>query len=74
MGHGSIDVTHDVYGHLLPGNEDEAARLTDEYLTAQQERAEDQAATRAAQLCLWDSRNARNGQGEGAYGCLLVPG
>ena len=27
MGHASIQVTFDLYGHLLPGNEDEAAGL-----------------------------------------------
>jgi len=44
MGHSSVTVTHDRYGHLMPGNEDEAAALLDAYL----ERADTQA--RAAQL------------------------
>jgi integrase len=32
MGHSSITVTLDRYGHLMPGNEDEAATMLDEYL------------------------------------------
>ena len=31
MGHASITVTIDRYGHLLPGGEAEAAALLDEY-------------------------------------------
>lgn len=44
MGHAGISVTIDRYGHLMPGNEDEAAALLDAYL----ERAD--AAARGAQL------------------------
>jgi hypothetical protein len=32
MGHSSIAVTFDLYGHLFPGNEAEAAELLDSYL------------------------------------------
>jgi excisionase family DNA binding protein len=32
MGHSTIQVTFDLYGHLLPGNEAEAAALLDAYL------------------------------------------
>jgi hypothetical protein len=32
MGHSSITLTLDRYGHLFPGNEDEAAGLLDAYL------------------------------------------
>jgi integrase len=32
MGHSSIKVTIDLYGHLMPGNEQEAAALLDAYL------------------------------------------
>jgi integrase len=32
MGHSSVTITLDRYGHLLPGNEDEAAQLFDTYL------------------------------------------
>ena len=32
MGHGSIAITFDRYGHLMPGNEAEAAALVDDYL------------------------------------------
>ena len=34
MGHSSIQVTFDKYGHLMPGNEAEAATLLDGYLEA----------------------------------------
>lgn len=34
MGHSSIQVTYDRYGHLFPGNEEEAAGLLDGYLAA----------------------------------------
>jgi integrase len=33
MGHSSIQITYDRYGHLMPGNEEEAAGLLDAYLT-----------------------------------------
>ena len=32
LGHSSIGITYDRYGHLMPGNEDEAAGLLAEYL------------------------------------------
>ncbi len=32
MGHSSITITLDRYGHLFPGNENEAAALLDAYL------------------------------------------
>jgi hypothetical protein len=32
MGHSSITITLDRYGHLMPGNETEAAELLDAYL------------------------------------------
>lgn len=35
MGHSSITITLDRYGHLMPGSEDEAAGLLDAYLEAQ---------------------------------------
>lgn len=31
-GHASIETTYDLYGHLMPGNEEEAAALLDAYL------------------------------------------
>ncbi len=37
MGHSSIKVTFDLYGHLMPGTEAEAAALSDSYLGAQME-------------------------------------
>lgn len=35
MGHASITITMDRYGHLMPGNEAEAAGLLDSYLNGQ---------------------------------------
>ena len=32
MGHASVTITYDRYGHLMPGNEGEAAALLDVYL------------------------------------------
>jgi hypothetical protein len=40
MGHAKIGITLDRYGHLMPGSEEEAAGLPDDYLAAQRERAE----------------------------------
>jgi integrase len=34
MGHSSVAITLDRYGHLMPGSEAEAAGLLDRYLTA----------------------------------------
>jgi integrase len=33
MGHSSVTITYDRYGHLMPGSESEAAELLDEYLS-----------------------------------------
>ncbi len=54
-GHASVTITFDRYGHLLPGNEDEAASRLDAYL----ERADTQA--RLAQL---DGRSDEQGPTE----------
>jgi hypothetical protein len=35
MGHANIAITFDLYGHLFPGNEAEAADLLDAYLARQ---------------------------------------
>ena len=32
LGHSSVTITYDRYGHLMPGNEDEPAALLDAYL------------------------------------------
>jgi integrase len=32
LGHASIQTTFDLYGHLMPGNENEAVALVDAYL------------------------------------------
>jgi len=32
MGHSTISMTLDRYGHLMPGNEDEAAGMLERYL------------------------------------------
>lgn len=39
MGHASVTITYDRYGHLMPGNEDEAAALLDAYLERANSRA-----------------------------------
>lgn len=39
MGHASVTTTYDRYGHLMPGNEDEAAALLDAYLERANTRA-----------------------------------
>jgi integrase len=39
MGHASVTTTYDRYGHLMPGNEDEAAALLDAYLDRANSRA-----------------------------------
>jgi len=39
MGHASVTITFDLYGHLMPGNEQEAARLLDAYLRRETSRA-----------------------------------
>jgi integrase len=39
MGHSSVTITYDRYGHLMPGNEDEAAALLDVYLERANTRA-----------------------------------
>ena len=44
MGHASITITLDRYGHLFPGSEDEAAELLDAYLAESHERTEGAAA------------------------------
>jgi hypothetical protein len=43
MGHATISITLDRYGHLMPGSEAEAANLLDAYLAARRKRPEDAA-------------------------------
>jgi integrase len=43
MGHANISITLDRYGHLMPGNEEEAAGLLDVYLKSQGERQAERA-------------------------------
>jgi integrase len=43
IGHANISITLDLYGHLMPGSEAEAAGLLDAYLTAQHAKAEERA-------------------------------
>lgn len=40
LGHASIQITLDRYGHLMPGSEDEAVALVDKYLNNAAEAAE----------------------------------
>lgn len=39
MGDASVTITYDRYGHLMPGNENEAAALLDAYLERANTRA-----------------------------------
>ena len=43
MGHANISITLDRYGHLMPGNEEEAAERFNAYLTSQQHQADERA-------------------------------
>lgn len=43
MGHATVAITLDRYGHLMPGSEAEAAALLDSYVEAQREQAEEAA-------------------------------
>ncbi len=36
MGHANISITLDLYGHLMPGNEEQAAAMLDTYLASRQ--------------------------------------
>lgn len=36
MGHSSVTITYDRYGHLMPGSEETAAGLLNEYLESAQ--------------------------------------
>jgi integrase len=45
MGHSSIAITFDIYGHMFEGSEAEAAKLVAAYLDAQQERAAERVRT-----------------------------
>jgi integrase len=49
MGHSSIQVTFDRYGHLMPGGDDEAAARLDAYLEQRQAAAHSTARTAIAQ-------------------------
>jgi hypothetical protein len=61
MGHSSVTITYDRYGHLMPGSEAEAAGLLDAYLAAQRGRSQDTGAGRegraAARLTLFCSQD-----------------
>ena len=43
MGHASVTLMLDTYGHLMPGSAAQAAELVESYLSAQHDRAEDAA-------------------------------
>jgi integrase len=45
MGHSSVTITLDRYGHLFPGNEEEAAELLDKYLSRELSRTNGKAAS-----------------------------
>ena len=50
MGHATISITLDRYGHLMPGTEAEAAAMLDTCMAAQQERQEEAARAAGATL------------------------
>jgi hypothetical protein len=54
MGHSSVTTTYDRYGHLMPGNEEEAAELLDAYLDAQSERPDEAARSAGDEIELED--------------------
>jgi integrase len=58
MGHATISITLDRYGHLMPGSEDEAAGLLDAYLDAQRERAAEMARAAGASSGITDASPA----------------
>ena len=45
LGHSSVTITYDRYGHLMPGNEEEAAPLLDAYLASKRSLRVSEAAT-----------------------------
>ena len=45
LGHSSVTITYDRYGHLMPGNEEEAASLLDAYLASKRSLRVSEAAT-----------------------------
>ncbi len=72
MGHANIAITLDRYGHLIPGNENEAAGLLDAYLES--------AATKGATRADWirggwnvsaPPSHSRRGRGRGRIGRFL---
>jgi integrase len=56
MGHASVTTTFDLYGHLMPGNEAEAAKLLDRYLQQARDEAARAAAPEGAELPGGDPR------------------
>lgn len=63
MGHATIAITLDRYGHLMPGSEEEAAGLLDTYLDVQRERAEE-AARGASGVLTGAQTGAQLGRGD----------
>ena len=43
MGHSSITITFDLYGHLMPGYMDEASGMLDAYLSRASDREQERA-------------------------------
>jgi integrase len=68
MGHTTISITLDRYGHLFPGSEGEAAQLLDGYLNAQEERAA--ARARAAETVPTGASTGASRSPEGAETAL----
>jgi hypothetical protein len=65
MGHASITITLDRYGHLMPGSEAEAAGLLGSYLDVRRERSEETA--RAAGLSVTGARTGAREAADGLF-------
>ena len=52
MGHANIGITLDLYGHLLPGSEDDATGLLDAYFTRAMSQTAAQNAAHPADMAL----------------------
>jgi hypothetical protein len=68
MGHASVTITFDLYGHLMPGNEQEAARLLDAYL-----RRSTRAAGKAREKDRRSERSSAASSGERRSGSAAGP-
>jgi hypothetical protein len=73
MGHSSITVTLDRYGHLFPGSEEEAANLLDAYLADAHERARQAEINGCAKSAVRENRPPKKAVMSGAWRCPAPP-